>query len=442
MEIKLSDHFSYGRLIRFALPTIMMIIFTSIYGMVDGFFISNYVGKTPFAAINLIYPFLMILGVFGFIFGTGGSALIGKLLGEGKREKANSVFSFLVYFTIFVGIIVAIIGWISMEPVARLLGADETMLPDCVLYGRLNLIGLPFVMLQFEFHSFYVTAEKPKLGFLVTIAAGFTNMIFDLLLVAVFPFGIVGAALATVASQIVGGMVPVLYFARRNTSLLKLGRTEFDGIALLKTCTNGSSEFVSGVSMSLVSMLYNMQLMKYAGENGVAAYGVLMYVNFMFLSIFIGYSVGTAPIVSFHLGARDYPELKNVLEKSAEILAASAVAMFFAGELLAGPIAMIFVGYDADLASLTVHGFRIFSFSFLFAAVPIYGSSFFTALNDGFVSAAISFLRTVVFETASVLILPLIFGINGVWFSLVAAEFVAALVTVVFYVLKQKKYGY
>ncbi|MBP5590851.1 MATE family efflux transporter [bacterium] len=420
----------------------MMIIFTSIYGMVDGFFISNYVGKTPFAAINLIYPFLMILGVFGFIFGTGGSALIGKLLGEGKREKANSVFSFLVYFTIFVGIIVAIIGWISMEPVARLLGADETMLPDCVLYGRLNLIGLPFVMLQFEFHSFYVTAEKPKLGFLVTIAAGFTNMIFDLLLVAVFPFGIVGAALATVASQIVGGMVPVLYFARRNTSLLKLGRTEFDGIALLKTCTNGSSEFVSGVSMSLVSMLYNMQLMKYAGENGVAAYGVLMYVNFMFLSIFIGYSVGTAPIVSFHLGARDYPELKNVLEKSAEILAASAVAMFFAGELLAGPIAMIFVGYDADLASLTVHGFRIFSFSFLFAAVPIYGSSFFTALNDGFVSAAISFLRTVVFETASVLILPLIFGINGVWFSLVAAEFVAALVTVVFYVLKQKKYGY
>ena len=442
MEIKLSDHFSYGRLIRFALPTIMMIIFTSIYGMVDGFFISNYVGKTPFAAINLIYPFLMILGVFGFIFGTGGSALIGKLLGEGKREKANSVFSFLVYFTIFVGIIVAIIGWISMEPVARLLGADETMLPDCVLYGRLNLIGLPFVMLQFEFHSFYVTAEKPKLGFLVTIAAGFTNMIFDLLLVAVFPFGIVGAALATVASQIVGGMVPVLYFARRNTSLLKLGRTEFDGIALLKTCTNGSSEFVSGVSMSLVSMLYNMQLMKYAGENGVATYGVLMYVNFMFLSIFIGYSVGTAPIVSFHLGARDYPELKNVLEKSAEILAASAVAMFFAGELLAGPIAMIFVGYDADLASLTVHGFRIFSFSFLFAAVPIYGSSFFTALNDGFVSAAISFLRTVVFETASVLILPLIFGINGVWFSLVAAEFVAALVTVVFYVLKQKKYGY
>jgi putative MATE family efflux protein len=442
MAIQLSDHFTSGRLIRFALPTIMMIIFTSIYGMVDGFFISNFVGKTPFAAINLIYPFLMILGVFGFIFGTGGSALIGKLLGEGRAEKANSLFSFLVYFTVFVGIAVALPSFFAMEPVARLLGADEAMLPDCVLYGRLVLLGLPFVMLQFEFHSFYVTAEKPKLGFLVTIAAGFTNMIFDLLLVAVFPFGIVGAALATVASQIVGGMVPVLYFARRNTSLLKLGRTEFDGIALLKTCTNGSSEFVSGVSMSLVSMLYNMQLMKYAGENGVAAYGVLMYVNFMFLSIFIGYSVGTAPIVSFHLGARDYPELKNVLEKSAEILAASAVAMFFAGELLAGPIAMIFVGYDADLAALTVHGFRIFSFSFLFAAVPIYGSSFFTALNDGFVSAAISFLRTVVFETASVLILPLLFGVNGVWFSLVAAEFVAAAVTLSFLAAKRKKYGY
>ena len=442
MEIKLSDHFSYGRLIRFALPTIMMIIFTSIYGMVDGFFISNFVGKTPFAAINLIYPFLMILGVFGFIFGTGGSALIGKLLGEGKRGKANSVFSFLVYITAFTGIVVAIIGCIVMEPVARLLGADEAMLADCVLYGRLVLLGLPVVMLQFEFHSFYVVAEKPKLGFWVTIAAGFTNMIFDFLLVALFPFGIVGAALATVASQIVGGMVPIVYFARRNTSLLKLGKTEFDGIALLKTCTNGSSEFVSGVSMSLVAMLYNMQLMKYAGENGVAAYGVLMYVNFLFISIFIGYAVGTAPIVSFHLGAENYPELKNVLRKSAKILATSALSMFLAGELLSKPMAMIFVGYDAGLTALTVQGFRIFSFSFLFAAVPIYGSSFFTALNDGFVSAAISFLRTVVFETAAVLLLPLLFGVNGVWFSLVAAEFVAGAVTLSFLAAKRKKYGY
>lgn len=442
MEIKLSDHFSYGRLIRFALPTIMMIIFTSIYGMVDGFFISNYVGKTPFAAINLIYPFLMILGVFGFIFGTGGSALIGRLLGEGKREKANSVFSFLVYFTIFVGIIVAIIGWISMEPVARLLGADETMLPDCVLYGRLNLIGLPAVMLQFEFHSLFVTAEKPKLGFFTTLAAGFTNMIFDFILVALFRYGVTGAALATVASQFAGGLIPLIYFSRRNTSLLKLGKAEFDAKALLKTCTNGSSEFVSGVSMSLVSMLYNMQLMKYSGEDGVAAFGVLMYVNFLFLAIFIGYSVGTAPLVSFNFGAQNTAELKNIFEKSLKILAVAALTMFFAGEILAVPMAKIFVGYDAGLTELTVSGFRIFSFSFLLAEIPIYGSSFFTALNNGFVSAAISFLRTVVFETAAVLILPLIFGINGVWFSLVAAELVAALVTVVFYVLKQKKYGY
>jgi putative MATE family efflux protein len=442
VEIKLSDHFSYGRLIRFALPTIMMIIFTSIYGMVDGFFISNYVGKTPFAAINLIYPFLMILGVFGFIFGTGGSALIGRLLGEGKREKANSVFSFLVYFTIFVGIIVAIIGWISMEPVARLLGADETMLPDCVLYGRLNLIGLPAVMLQFEFHSLFVTAEKPKLGFFTTLAAGFTNMIFDFILVALFRYGVTGAALATVASQFAGGLIPLIYFSRRNTSLLKLGKAEFDAKALLKTCTNGSSEFVSGVSMSLVSMLYNMQLMKYSGEDGVAAFGVLMYVNFLFLAIFIGYSVGTAPLVSFNFGAQNTAELKNIFEKSLKILAVAALTMFFAGEILAVPMAKIFVGYDAGLTELTVSGFRIFSFSFLLAEIPIYGSSFFTALNNGFVSAAISFLRTVVFETAAVLILPLIFGINGVWFSLVAAELVAALVTVVFYVLKQKKYGY
>lgn len=442
MEIKLSDHFSYGRLIRFALPTIMMIIFTSIYGMVDGFFISNFVGKTPFAAINLIYPFLMILGVFGFIFGTGGSALIGKLLGEGKREKANSVFSFLVYFTIFVGIAVALTGWILMEPVARLLGADETMLPDCVLYGRLNLIGLPAVMLQFEFHSLFVTAEKPKFGFYTTLAAGFTNMIFDFILVALFRYGVTGAALATVASQFVGGMIPLIYFSRRNTSLLKLGKGKFDASALIKTCTNGSSEFVSGVSMSLVSMLYNMQLMKYSGEDGVAAFGVLMYVNFLFLAVFIGYAVGTAPLVSFNFGAKNSSELKNVFGKSVKILAVAALVMFSAGELLAGPIAEIFVGYDEGLTGLTISGFRIFSFSFLLAEIPIYGSSFFTALNDGFVSAAISFLRTVVFETAAVLLLPLLFGINGVWFSLVAAELVAALVTIVFYALKRKKYGY
>lgn len=442
MDIKLSDHFSYGRLIRFALPTIMMIIFTSIYGMVDGFFISNFVGKTPFAAINLIYPFLMILGVFGFIFGTGGSALIGKLLGEGKHEKANSVFSFLVYFTIFVGIAVALTGWILMEPVARLLGADETMLPDCVLYGRLNLIGLPAVMLQFEFHSLFVVAEKPKLGFCTTLAAGFTNMIFDFLLVAVFPFGIAGAALATVASQFAGGIIPLIYFARKNTSLLKLGKAEFDVKALRKTCTNGSSEFVSGVSMSLVSMLYNMQLLKYSGEDGVAAYGVLMYVNFLFLAVFFGYSVGTAPIVSFNFGAKNVTELKNVFYKSLKILAFVAVVMFCTSEILARPLAAVFVGYDAGLTGLTVSGFRIFSFSFLLAGLPIYGSSFFTALNDGFVSAAISFLRTVVFETVSVLVLPLFFGISGVWFSLVAAEFVAALVTVSFYAAKRKKYGY
>lgn len=442
MEIKLSDHFSYGRLIRFALPTIMMIIFTSIYGMVDGFFISNFVGKTPFAAINLIYPFLMILGVFGFIFGTGGSALIGKLLGEGRREKANSVFSFLVYFTIFVGFVLAFAGWISMEPVARLLGADETMLPDCVLYGRLNLIGLPAVMLQFEFHSLFVTAEKPKLGFYTTLAAGFTNMIFDFLLIALFRYGVTGAALATVASQFAGGLIPLIYFSRRNTSLLKLGKGEFDASALLKTCTNGSSEFVSGVSMSLVSMLYNMQLIKYSGEDGVAAYGVLMYVNFLFLAVFIGYSVGTAPVVSFNFGAKNVSELKNVFYKSLKILALVAVVMFCASEILARPLAAVFVGYDAGLTELTVSGFRIFSFSFLLAGIPIYGSSFFTALNDGFVSAAISFLRTVVFETAAVLILPLCFGINGVWFSLVAAEFVAALVTVSFYAAKRKKYGY
>ena len=442
MKIQLSDHFSYQRLLRFSLPSILMMVFTSIYGVVDGFFISNYVGKTPFAAVNFIMPFLMMLGAVGFMLGTGGSALISKRLGEGQPEEANRLFSLLVYVSAGSGIVIGIVGMLILEPVARLLGADEVMLKDCVTYGRIILLGLPALMLQYEFQSFFVTAEKPQLGLYVTLAAGFMNMFLDWLLVGMLRWGVPGAAWATILSQAVGGIIPVFYFARKNASLLRIGKTSFDIKSLLKVMGNGASEFVSNISMSVVGMLYNIQLMKYAGEDGVAAYGVLMYVNMIFIAVFIGYAVGTAPIISFHYGAGNAKELKSLLNKSLHILAVFAVAMLIAGEALAYPLASIFVGYDAELIKLTLRAFRFFSFSFLFCAVPIFGSSFFTALNDGFVSAVISFLRTVVFQVAAVLLLPLIFGIDGIWLSIVAAEIVAGAVTIYFWITKRAKYNY
>ncbi len=442
MNIQLSEHFTYSKLLRFTLPSIVMMIFTSIYGVVDGFFVSNYVGKTPFAAVNFIMPFLMVLGAAGFMLGTGGSALVSKTMGEGDKEKANRIFSLLVYVGAALGVVIAALGIIFIEPVAVLLGADGEMLGDCVLYGRIILLALPALLLQFEFQTFFVTAEKPQLGLATTVAAGVTNMVLDWLFMAVFRWGIVGAAAATATSQAVGGITPLFYFASKNSSLLRLTRTVFDGKALLKTCTNGSSELMSNISMSIVGMLYNAQLMKYAGEDGVAAYGVLMYVNFVFISAFIGYSVGTAPVVGFHFGALHRDELKNLLKRSAVIIGVFSLCMFLMGQLLAYPLSSLFVGYDEGLMEMTLRGFRIFSFSFLFAGTAIYGSSFFTALNDGLTSALISFLRTLVFQIAAVMLLPLLFDIDGIWLSVAAAEIVAALVTLIFLFAKRKKYGY
>ncbi len=395
MNIKLSDNFSVGRLIRFTLPSIIMMVFTSIYGVVDGFFVSNFVGKTSFAAVNFIMPILMMLGAVGFMFGTGGSALIAKTLGEGKVEKANKLFSLFIYISAGLGVIISTVGIIFLPHAASVLGAEGQLLGNCISYGRTVLLALPCYILQLEFQSFFITAEKPQLGLAVTIISGVTNMVLDALLV--IPFGLIGAAAATATSQIIGGIIPVIYFICPNKSLLRIGKTFFDGWGLLKTCANGSSELMSNISMSLVGMLYNIQLLKYAGENGVAAYGVMMYVNFIFISAFIGYSIGSAPIISYHYGAQNHRELNSLLKKSLCILGAFATVMFTIGEALARPLSAIFVSYDSKLMELTVDGFKIFGVSFLFSGFAIFFSNFFTALNDGLTSAVISFMRTLVF---------------------------------------------
>lgn len=442
MKIQLSDHFDYKRLLRFTLPSIAMMIFSSIYGVVDGFFVSNYVGKTPFAAVNFIMPVIMIAATPGFMFGTGGGALVAKNLGMGEEERARKLFSLFVAATAVTGTVIAVAAIVFLPQISQLLGAEGLLWEYSIVYGRIILSTLPFFSLQMAFQSFFITAEKPQLGLYSTLATGVTNMVLDALFMAVFRWGIAGAAAATAISMLVGGVIPLVYFMRPNDSIMKLVKPSMDSRALLKGCVNGSSELMSNVSMSLVGMLYNIQLLHYAGENGVAAYGVLMYVNMIFIAVFIGYSVGIAPVIGYHFGAENKDELKSLKNKSFVIIALSSVAMVAVAEILAQPLSGIFVSYDEQLMAMTVRAFRFYSFSFLFAGMAIFGSSFFTALNNGLVSAFISFLRTLVFQIAAVILLPLVLGLDGIWISVVVAELAAAALSLGFIKRKQSYYGY
>ncbi len=439
---QLSGHFNYKRLLRYTFPSIIMLIFTSVYGVVDGFFVSNFVGKTAFTAVNFIMPVLLVLSSAGFLFGTGGSALIALTIGKGNREKANSVFSMLVYISLAFGALLTVFGILFLRPIAAFLGAEGQLLEGCVLYGKVFLLATPAAILQYEFQCLFATAGKPQLGLYITFAAGIANAVLDALFVAVLPWGLPGAAAATGIGQFIGGILPLAYFARPNHSLLRLTKAKFDGRAFLKICTNGSSELMSNISASLVGMLYNIQLLRYAGEDGVAAYGVLMYVNFVFLASYIGFSVGTSPVVGYHYGAGNFGELKSLLKKSLAVVSVFAILMFASSLLLAKPLSLMFVSYDAGLLDMTLHAFSIYAFSFLFAGFAIFGSGFFTALNDGLTSALVSFLRTLVFQVLAVLLLPLAWQLDGIWASMVAAEFLAVLVASLFLMGKRKKYHY
>lgn len=442
MNIQLSDHFTYGRLLRFTLPSIVMMIFTSIYGVVDGIFVSNFAGKTAFAAINLIMPYLMVFGTIGFMIGTGGTALISMTLGMGDKKKANELFSLLTYVSILGGMILTVVSIVFMRPAAIMLGATGQMLEDCVLYGNIVQLALTAYVLQYAFQSFCITAEKPNLSLAMMVVAGVCNIVLDALFVAVFRWGLVGAAVATALAQYLGALIPLVYFLRPNDSLLRLGKCSFDGKALLRTCTNGSSELMSNLSMSLVSMLYNLQLIKYAGENGIAAYGVIMYVNFIFVSVFIGFTIGSAPIIGYNHGADNRPELRNMFRKSLIVMGFFAAGMTAAALGLAKPLARIFVGYDAVLMEMTVRGFVIYSLSFLLCGFNIFGSSLFTALNNGLVSAVISFVRTLICQIAAVMLLPLVLGLDGIWWAIVAAELAALILTVICFLKFKDRYHY
>ncbi len=443
MGIKLSDHFTYRKLLKFCLSPIIMMVFTSIYGVVDGLFVSNFAGKTPFAAINLIFPFIMILGGIGFMIGSGGTALIGKTLGQGKRDKANQYFSMIIILTLVLGAILTAIGVVFIRPVAKLLGAEGAMLEDCVMYGRILLSFNICFMLQNVFQVIFPVAEKQKLGLYFTLAGGITNIVLDALFIGVFKWGIVGAAVATGISETVAGLLPIFYFlSKRNHSLLRLTKTKMEFRAMLQVCGNGISELFSNISGSIVSIVYNLQLLKYAGENGVAAYGVLMYVQFIFIAIFIGYTIGSSPVISYHYGAENHDELKGLLKKSLKLNLLAGIIMFVLAMCLAIPFAQIFVGYDQDLLDLTSHAFRIISMNFLIVGVNIFISSFFTALNNGIISAIISVLRTLCFKLLAAILLPIWFGVEGIWWSITFAEGMALIISLIFLFAKKKKYHY
>ena len=440
--IQLSDHFTYRKLLRFTLPSIVMMIVTSIYVVIDGWFVSNFVGKSPFTALNFIFPYLQVLGGVGFMFGTGGSALIGKTLGEQKSQKANEIFSMLIYVSMGVGVVLMVLGIAFVKNVAVALGAEGELLSNSIIYGSLYLIGLPGCILQYAFQCLCATANKPHLGLAATIVSGVTNIVLDVLFLIVFHWGLAGAAIASAVSQIVGGLIPVIYFARKNTSLLRLTKAKFDGRFMLRICTNGFSELLNNISTAIVSMLYNAQLLHYLGEDGVAAYGVLMYVNLVFIGVFIGYTVGAAPIISYQYGAQNHRELRSLLRKSMVLLGISALIMFTAGEFLAKPLSKLYTAYDEGLLAITTRAFFIYSFSFLFSGFAILGSSFFTALNNGAVSALQSFLRTMIFQVVTVLVFPLFWKEDGIWLSMVSAEFLAAIVAFLLIFKFRKRYHY
>lgn len=440
--IKLSDHFTYKKLLRFTVPSIVMMICTSMYGVIDGIFVSNYIGKTSLAAINFIMPVLYIFAMFGYMFGAGGSALVSKTLGEGDRRRANGLFSLFVYISIIFGVFMTIFGCFFMEPLVRWFGADGELLEQSLVYGHIFILALTAWILLYVFQLFFITAEKPKLGLWVTIASGVTNIVLDALFIVVFEWGIAGAAAASAIGQLVGGVFPIIYFARKNSSILRLTKPAIDFKAIFQGFANGSSELVSGMSASFGSILYNVQLLKYAGENGVAAYGVLMYISMIVTSIFNGYSSGIVPVIGYHYGARNHDELKSLLKKSIVVVGLFSTSIFTLSELLAYPIAKLYVGYDEELMRITTHGFFVYSFAFLFMGMAVFASSFFTALNNGTVSAMVAFLRTLVFETTAIIMLPIIFGVDGIWGSVVLAELMAAVVGIGFIHKMRTRYCY
>lgn len=441
-KIQLSDHFTYGRLIRFVVPSVAMMVFTSIYSVVDGFFVSNYVGVTGFAAINLMLPILMFFSCLGFLFGTGGTAIVSRTFGEGNPERANSYFSLICYAILITGVAVTVVTIIIMPWVVTRLGATGQLREYAILYGRITMLSTPLYMMQTASQSFFAAAERPQMGMYMTIAGGLTNIGLDYILVAKLGYGLIGASVATTVTEGVSGLVALVFFMAPNGSLLRIGKTAFNGKVLTEACANGASELMSSLSSTVVGVLCNYQLMRFGGENGIAAYGVIMYVGFVFISMFLGYAFGVAPVVGYNYGAENHSELRNVLVKSLTLIGAAGVAMAALAQIFAGAIGQIYVGYNAELLEMTVHGMKIYMLSYLVCGFNIFGSAFFTALSNGKVSAVLSAMRSFVFQAVCLIVLPMFLEITGVWSATLLAEGLTVIMTATVLIRLRERYHY
>lgn len=446
IDIKLSDKFNYSRLLRFALPSIVMVLISSVYGVVDGVIVSNYTDVEHFAALNLILPYITLLGAAGLMLGTGGSALVGKILGEGKSIRANGIFSLLTYTTIAIGLFLGLFGYITSDAVANILGADETMQHLSFEYSGIIFLFLPCYVLQLYFQSLLTTAERPSLALQITLLAGITNIALDILFVIYLKQGLRGAAYATGVSQTFGGLLPLLYFIlnRKKSDInIKLGVALWDLKAICKSCVNGLSEWLMSVSLAIVSFLYYYLLLTGdRGEMGVDTYGVLLYFSYIFIAVSVGFSRGIAPVISYHYGASDRHELHSLLMKGLLIVLVLNLVSGITAQVLSAPLANIFVGHDKGLYEYTVVAFRIYSIHFFVTGFNIYISSFFTALNNGKYSGWISVLRTICFESISILTIWMLFGVDKIWWGVTIAEFLTMVIAFSFLFLKRNFYGY
>ena len=443
MEIALHGHYGYRRLAVSSVPSILMMLVESIYGVVDGLFVSNFVGTSAFAALNIIWPAVMLVGALGLMVGTGGSALVSKTMGVGDPARAGAVFSMLVRFTVILSLVFMVPLLAFMEPLARLLGAEGETVRLCVVYGSICTLGLPTYMLQLCFQSFYMTAERPQLGTVMSLVGAVTNMVLDALFIVVFKWGLAGAAAATTLASCVSGIFPLWYFSsRRNRSSLRLVRTRFEREPLLKACSNGLSEYVGNISWNVLAICYNLQLLRMMGEAGVAAYAVLLYYGYIFAAVFFGFNISVTPIIGYNYGAGDKAELKSLLRHSVTLLLALGFLMMLVSELSAGPAARLFVGYDPELSALTKHAIRLYMLSFFIAGFNLFISAWFTGLGNGKVSATVSFTRNLVFELGFVFLLPALLGPDGIWLAVDAADVCCCILGVVLVLAFRRRYGY
>ncbi len=439
-ESELGQIRGWSKTLKFAVPSIAMMMFISTYSLVDGAFVSNFVGTDALASINILMPLASLLTGMGFMFATGGSAYVANLLGKGEAERANRSFSEIALVSLLISSALAVFGFAFMDPLVGLMGADETLSAGSAEYGRAYIAFAPFVFLQFVLIQFLIVAERPGMSFALSVAGGLTNLVLDWLFICVFGMGLTGAAIASGIGSAVPSLVCIALFFRGRMSL-RFSSPSRDPSVIVSVCSNGMSEMASELAGGLVVLCYNTVMMRYMGPDGVSAITIVSYAHFLALAAAIGYSNGVAPVMSYDYGKGDRPAMGELFRISMAFIGCLSVVTFAIMEIFASNIAEFFAG-DSSVTDIMVSGAAIYSIGFLFMCVNVYASSLFTSLSNGRVSAAISVIRSVVLLVPLILLLPEAFGIDAIWFALPLTEFLTACVSVAFILRLGGMYGY